>query len=37
MFLSTVCACKSFLKMPAGRRGSDDSIERPKGGAIRTS
>jgi hypothetical protein len=32
-----VFACKLFLKMPAGRRGSDNSGERPKSCAIRTS
>jgi hypothetical protein len=37
LLLSSVCAYKLFLKMPAGRRGSDDSSERPKSGAIRTS
>ncbi len=32
-----VFAYKLFLKMPAGRRGSDNSGERPKSCAIRTS
>jgi hypothetical protein len=36
LLLSSVCAYKLFLKMPAGRRGSDDSCERPKSGAIHT-